>query len=63
MCAGGKDGKTHLLFLLMSNGLRTVLRLFVFLVIINSDESGFLPLKVFFRFVFLLALVGNLSMF
>lgn len=63
MCAGGKDGKTHLLLLLMSNGLGIVPRLFVFLVINNSDESGFLALRVFVRFVFLLLPVGNLLMF
>lgn len=63
MCAGGKDGKTHLLFLLMSNGLRTVPKLLVFLVISNSDELGFLALRVFARFVFLFPSVGNLPMF
>lgn len=51
MCAGGKVGKTHLLLLLMSNGLRTVPSLFIFLVINNSDESGFLARRVFVRFV------------
>lgn len=56
-------GKTHLLLLLMSNGLRTVPSLFIFLVINNSDESGFLARRVFVRFVFLLPPVGNLSMF
>lgn len=54
-------GKTHLLFLLLSNGLRTVPWLFISLVIGTSDESGFLAL--FVLFVFLLPPVGNLSMF
>ena len=64
MCAGGKDRKAHLLFLLMSNGLRTVPRLFIFLVIKTSDELGFLALRCFLvRFVFLLPSVGNCSVF
>lgn len=38
MRAGEKDGKAHVHFLWVFNGLRTVPRLFIFLVISNSDE-------------------------